>query len=153
MYFFYILWGEQLGNIFKKLVISGIIILIFVFIFYASVPFIFRGPAAPLFVIHNHDVKSHEIVVEVFDQNNKSIINETYSLESESDPSRSRPLSLQFHQEKREYTFKVTVDNQITNTTKLEIPNSHALVDIWLYRKDYESGKIVPISMEIAEMV
>ncbi|AKB76888.1 hypothetical protein MSHOH_0405 [Methanosarcina horonobensis HB-1 = JCM 15518] len=45
------------------------------------------------------------------------------------------------------------MDNQITNAVKLEIPNSHALVDIWLYSKEYESSEAVPISMEIAEMV
>lgn len=111
------------------------------------------GPAASFFVIHNHDVKNHEVTVEVFDQQNKSIINETYILESEGDFSQSRPLNLRFHREKREYTFKVNMDNQITNTVKLEIPHSHALVDIRLYSKDYESGEIVPISMDVEEMV
>lgn len=33
------------------------------------------------------------------------------------------------------------------------IPHSHPLVDIWLYSKNYESGEIVPIFMEIAEVV
>ncbi len=142
-----------MGNTTKKLIILGLIILITVPFFYVSLPFIFRGPAASFFVIHNHDVKKHEVTVEVFDQQNKSIINETFSMASEGDFSQSRPLSLRFHREKREYTFKVTMDNQITNTVKLEIPHSHALVDIRLYSKDYESGKIVPISMDVEEMV
>ncbi|WP_440946799.1 hypothetical protein ACSAZL_00435 [Methanosarcina sp. T3] len=92
------------------------------------------------------------MAVEVFDQQNKSIINETYSLESEGDFSQVRPLSLRFSHEKREYIFKVTMDKQITSTVKIEIPNSHSLVDIWLYGRDYESGEIFPIFMEIAEM-
>jgi hypothetical protein len=142
-----------LGNNSKKLVLSGIIILITVLVLYISLPFMFRGPAAPFFVIHNHDITSHEVAVEVFDQHNKSIINESYSLESEGDFSRARPLSLRFHREKRDYTFKVTMDKQITNAVKMEIPHSHTLVDIWLYSKDYESGEIVPIFMEIAEVV
>lgn len=29
----------------------------------------------------------------------------------------------------------------------------YTLVDIWLYSKNYESGEIVPIFMEIAEVV
>ncbi|AKB38420.1 hypothetical protein MSSAC_3830 [Methanosarcina siciliae C2J] len=142
-----------MGNNTKKLVISGITILVFVLVLYLFLPFIFMGSAAPFFVIHNHDVKGHEVAVEVFDQQNRSIINETYSLESEGDFSQDRPFSLRFHREKREYTFKVTMDKQITSTVKMEIPHSHTLVDIWLYSKDYESGEIVPIFMEIAEMV
>jgi len=142
-----------LGNNTKKLVISGITILIFILVLYLFLHFIFMGSAAPFFVIHNHDVKGHEVTVEVFDQQNKSIINETYSLEPKGDFSQARPLSLQFHREKREYTFKVTMDKQITSTVKMEIQHSHALVDIWLYSKDYESGEIIPIFMEIAEMV
>ncbi|KKG08373.1 hypothetical protein EO92_07085 [Methanosarcina sp. 2.H.A.1B.4] len=142
-----------MGNTAKKLVILCIVILITVLIFYISIPFVFMGAAAPFFVIHNHDITSHEVMVEVFDQQNKSIVNETYRLEPESDLSRARPLSLQFHREKREYTFKVTMDKQITNTVKMEIPHSHTLVDIRLYSKNYESGEIVPIFMEIAEVV
>lgn len=111
------------------------------------------GPAAPLFVIHNHDVKIHEVVVEVFDQHNKSIINETYSLEPEGDFSQARPLSLQFQREKREYTFKVTMDKQVASVVKMEIPHSQTLVNIRLYSKDYESGEIVPISMKTAAVV
>ncbi|HII01870.1 TPA: hypothetical protein HA351_09580 [Methanosarcinaceae archaeon] len=142
-----------MGNNTKKLVILGIILLITILVLYISLPFIFMGPAAPFFVIHNHDVKSHEVVVEVFDQHNKSIIYETYSLEPEGDFSQARPLSLQFQREKRMYTFKVTMDKQITSAVRMEIPHSHSLVDIRLYSKDYESGEIVPISMEIAEVV
>ncbi|MDY9926836.1 hypothetical protein [Methanosarcina sp.] len=142
-----------MGNNSKKPVLSGIIILITILVLYISLPFMFRGPAAPLFIIHNHDVNGHEVAVEVFDQHNKSIINESYSLESEGDFSQARPLSLRFHREKRDYTFKVTMDKQITNAVKMEIPHSHTLVDIWLYGKDYKSGEIVPIFMEIAEVV
>ncbi|MFY1112033.1 MAG: hypothetical protein AB3K77_10185 [Methanosarcinaceae archaeon] len=142
-----------MGTNTKKRVISGIIILIAALFLYISLPFIFMGPTAPFFVIHNHDVKSHEVIVEVFDQNNKSIINETYRLEPEDDFSQARPLSLQFQREKREYTFKVTMDKKITSAVKMGIPHSHTLVNIRLYSKDYESGEIVPISMEIAEVV
>ncbi len=142
-----------MGTNTKKLVISGIIILIAALFLYISLPFIFMGPAAPFFVIHNHDVKSHEVIVEVFDQDNKSIINETYHLEPEDDFSQARPLSLQFQREKREYMFKVTMDKQVASVVKMEIPHSHTLVNIRLYSKDYESGEIVPISMKTAAIV
>lgn len=142
-----------MANNAKKLVISGIIILIAALFLYIFLPFIFMGPAAPFFVIHNHDAKSHEVVVEVFDQDNKSIINETYHLEPEDDFSQARPLSLQFQREKREYMFKVTMDKQVASVVKMEIPHSHTLVNIRLYSKDYESGEIVPISMKTAAIV
>ncbi|WP_082093114.1 hypothetical protein [Methanosarcina siciliae] len=142
-----------------KLVILFMLLTIALF-FYVSLPFMFRGPAAPLFVIHNHDIKGHEVAVEVFDQQNKSIINETCSLEPKSDMSRSRPFSLRFHREKREYTFKVIMDNQITSTAKMEFPNSHAFADIRLYSKDYgdtysdyESPETIPILIEFNEMM
>lgn len=124
------------------------------------IPFIFTGSTAPFLVIHNHDIKGHETAIEVFDQHNKSVINETYRLEPKSDLLQPRPLSLKLSWEKREYTFKVTMDKKITNKIKVEIPNRRTLVDIRLYYKsygdiphvDYESPEIIPISIETNEM-
>jgi len=48
--------------------------------------------------------------------------------------------------------LKVTMDKQITKKVTMEIPHSYSLVDIRLYSKDYESGEIVPISMD-AELI
>lgn len=121
----------------NKPVTIGFLLITALFI-YVSLFFILKEPAspyflAPFFVIHNHDVNSHEVTVEVLDQHNESIINETYSLEPGSDVSRSRPLSLWLQQEKREYTFKVTMDAQITNKANLEILDSHTSASIRLY--------------------
>jgi hypothetical protein len=123
------------------------------------VPFIFTGSTAPFFVIHNDDIKSHEAVVEVFDQNNKSVINETYSLEPKSDFSQSRPLNVKLSWEKKEYIFKVTMDKKIINMTKVEIPNRRTSVYIRLYYKnyedsphlDYESPDRIPIFIQTVE--
>lgn len=84
------------------------------------IPFIFTGSTAPFFVIHNHDIKGHETTIEVFDQHNKSVINETYSLEPKSDLLQPRPLSLKLSWEKREYTFKVTMDKKLQIRLKLK---------------------------------
>ncbi len=135
-------------------------LLIIVLFFYFSLPFMFRGSAESFFVIHNHDIKDHEVAIEVFDQHNKSIINETYILDPQSDVSRPGPFSLR-SRDKREYIFKVTMDDQITSTAKLDFPNSHAFADIRLYYRDYgdirnenrESPKIVPILIEFNEMM
>lgn len=85
------------------------------------------------------------MTVEVFDKNNKLIMNETYSLEPKGSASLSRPFSLRFYQEKREYTFKVSMDKQITKTVKTEIPDMYTFVYINLYYQDYESPEIIPI--------
>lgn len=106
-----------------------------------------NGSPAPFFGIHNHDVKSHEVTIQVTDQHNKSIINETYTLEPKSDLVRSRPLSLKFSREKKEYMFKVIIDKQIENTVKIEIPHQFSTVFIRLYYEDPQSGEIIPLSV------
>lgn len=135
------------------------LLIITVLIIYISLPtiisYIFEGPTVSFFIIHNHDVKSHEVTVEVFDQSNKLIINETYILGSKNDVkndvSRSRPLSTRLPW-RDEYTFKVTLDKQITNTTRVEVSDRRTSVDIHLYSEaegsisqEPETHEIVPI--------
>jgi len=138
------------SNIRNKFIIIGFLLIISLFI-YASFNFIFKGPTAPFFIVNNHDVKGHEVTVEVSDQNKKSIMNETYSLEPKGDMSQARPFSLRFYQEKKEYIFKVTVDKQITKTVKTEIPDRYTFVYINLYYNDYESPEIIPIFIVTTE--
>lgn len=109
------------------------------------------GSPTPIFEIYNHDIKSHEVIVEVFDPDNKSIINETYILESEGDLSQPRPFSLWLPQAKGKYMFKVTIDKQITNAVKIEIQNQYSGAAISLYSKNYESGEKIPILIETME--
>ena len=91
------------------------------------------GSPTPIFEIYNHDIKSHEVIVEVFDPDNKSIINETYILESEGDLSQPCPFSLWLPQAKGKYMFKVTIDKQITNAVKIEIQNQYSGLSAVLY--------------------
>jgi hypothetical protein len=155
-FFTSLFWGEQLGNAAKKLVISGIIILITILLLSISIHFMFRGPAAPFFVIHNHDIISHEVTVEVFDHNSKQIINEIYNLEPHRDFTKRRPLSVRLNREK-EYTFKVIMDKQITNISTMEIPGRKTSVNIRLYTKFGETvpynpdREAIPILVEIVE--
>lgn len=120
---------------------------------YAAIPFIFMGLPTPIFQIFNDDVKSHEVTVEVLNQDNKSVINKTYILESEADFLEERPLCLCFPQEKREFVFKVTIDKQNTNTSNILIPNPYAGATIRLYSKNYESGENIPVLIETAEQM
>lgn len=111
------------------------------------------GSPTPIFIIFNDDIKSHEVTVEVFNPDSESIINRTYNLEPGSDFLEDRPLSLWFPQAKGEYMCKVTMDKQITNTVKIEIPNQYTGVNIRLYSKNYESGEIIPVSIETVAQV
>lgn len=139
--------SSKVGN---KFLIIGSLIVIVSFL-YISLPFIFMGSPTPIFQIFNDDIKSHEVTVEVFNSDNESIINKTYNLEPGSDFLEDRPLSLWLPQAKGEYMFKVTMDKQITNTVKIEIPNKYTGVSIRLYSKNYESGENILILIETAE--
>jgi hypothetical protein len=113
-----------------------------------ALPFILMGPPTPIFVIYNHDVKSHEVTIEILDPDNKSIINETYIIESEGDLSQSRPLGLWLPQAKGEYMFKVTMDKKIINAVKIEIQGQYSGAAIRLYSKNFKSGEKIPILIE-----
>ena len=115
-------------------------------------PFIFSGPASPFFVVHNHDVNDHTVVIDVLDSRNISIITESYELGPKSDISRKRPLRLRLPLSKGEFTFKVTVDNKTMGTYSAELPNPHTMLNIRLYYEDY-TGNVNPISMEVAAVV
>jgi len=128
----------------NKFIIVTVLFIITLF-FYIFFLFIINGPPAHFLSIHNHDVKSHEVEIQVTDQHNKLIINETYTLEPKSDLVRSRPLSLKFSREKKEYMFKVIIDKQIENTVKIEIPHQFSTVVIRLYYEDPQSGEIIPL--------
>lgn len=138
------------GKFRNKLLIIGLLLIAALFL-YITAPFIFKGSTTPIFEIYNHDVKNHEVTVEIFDLNNKSIMRQTYILESESDLSQPRPLSLWLPQSKGDYLFKVTMDKRITNTVKINIPNRYTGVTIGLYSKNYESGENIPILIEKTE--
>jgi len=95
---------ELANKIRKKFIIILSLLTIVLFICVSlpiTIPFIFTGSTASFFIVHNHGVKSHDVTVEVFDQHDKSIINETHHLEPKSDLSQFRPLSLKFSREKR----------------------------------------------------
>ncbi|MBN2487859.1 MAG: hypothetical protein JXA98_02390 [Methanosarcinaceae archaeon] len=134
----------------KIIVAAGVFVFILISC-YAAIPLIFMGPPVPLFTVHNHDTTGHEVVVEVFDSNNESIIKETYVLDPKDDISRSRPVGLKLPWSGGGYTFKVTMDGKVTETSRMEIPDVYTMVNIRLYSKDYVSGETVLIYMVSVE--
>lgn len=113
--------------------------------------FTFIKSPAPIFQIFNDDVKSHEVTVEIFNQDNEIVINKIYNLDPDADFLEKRPLSLRLPQSKGEYILKITMDKEITNTTRIEIPDQYTGITIRLYSKNYETGENIPILIEINE--
>lgn len=103
----------------KILAGAGIVVLLVVG-FYFIFPFYLVGPPLPILSLKNRDVINHEIVIEIFDQNNKSIFKETYELDPKEEIGYPRPFLLKFRWLK-ECTLKVTVDNNTTEMCKTDV--------------------------------
>ncbi|WP_052286213.1 hypothetical protein [Methanococcoides burtonii] len=111
-------------------------------------PFIVSGPASHFFVVQNHDVNDHSVVIDVLGSRNISIITETYELGPKSNIFRKRPLGLKLPLSKGEFVFNVNVDNKTMRTYNVEVPHPHTMVSIGLYYEDY-TGNVTPITVEV----
>jgi hypothetical protein len=103
----------------KILIGVGIVVLLVVG-FYIIFPFYLVGPPLPLLSLKNGDAINHEVVIEIFDQNNKSIFKETYELDPKEEIGYPRPFLLKFRWLK-ECTLKVTVDDNTTKMYKTDV--------------------------------
>lgn len=122
-------------------ILIGVVIttLVAMISFYIYFPILLAGPIGPLqFDLHNNDTNEHNITVEVFDYKNKSIFKETYELGSKEGA--STPV---ITKRRGEYVFNVTVDDEITRTSKTYVGyGQDGLVRINVYIKDPISGEI-----------
>ncbi|MEA1999240.1 MAG: hypothetical protein U9N61_07960 [Euryarchaeota archaeon] len=122
-------------------ILIGVVIttLVAIISFYIYFPILLAGPIGPLqFDLHNNDTNEHNITVEVFDYKNKSIFKETYELGSKEEA--STPV---ITKRRGEYVFNVTVDDEITRTSKTYVGyGQDGLVRINVYIKDPISGEI-----------
>ncbi|MEA1895699.1 MAG: hypothetical protein U9N36_11000 [Euryarchaeota archaeon] len=108
--------------------------------FYIYFPILLAGPIEPLHfhVGTNDNVNRHNITIEIFNYNNKSIFKETYNL----DPKEGID-SPGITKRRGKYTIKVTVDDEITRTSKAYVEYcGESFVDIGV--------GIDPISGEIS---
>jgi len=124
---------------YKKLIGVVIATLVVMIGFYIYFPILTVGPIGHLqFDLHNNDINEHNITVEVFDSKNKSIFKETYELDS-----KERESTPGITKRRGEYMFKVTVDNEITRTSKTWVDYGlDGLVGISVSTKDPISGEI-----------
>jgi hypothetical protein len=97
------------------------------------------------FSLYNYDdVNKHNIKIEIFDLNNKSIFNEIYNLGPNEEIS-----SPEITKKKGEYTFNVILDDKITKTFKVKVDYGQGNALIELYKNDSISGKKVPIVVHL----
>ena len=130
----------------KILISVAIASLIGLICFYIYFPIYLIGPIIPLqFNLHNYDdVTEHNIKLEIFDLNNKSIFKEIYDIGPNEEIS-----SPEITKKKGEYTYNIILDNKIKQTFKVTVDYGRGDVLIDLYRKDSISGKKVPIVVKI----
>ncbi len=113
----------------RKNILFTLVILIILVLIYVSLPFLFMGPAAPLFTVNNHDERGHNVHVEVFDQTGTRIAMEEEYLQWAEDITYPRTL-WQWLPISQEYTFEVSIDGKTETTHSVAIGGPHEMVDI-----------------------
>ncbi len=105
---------------------------------YYLLTFLLVGPADDnFFELKNHDVRTHEVSVEILNSHNESIFKESYKLLPDESVSRIKPFNLKNSFEQKKYTFKVVLDNGVAEEkTSISLHRwSTATIDIyWDYK-------------------
>ncbi|RLG39307.1 MAG: hypothetical protein DRN91_00020 [Candidatus Alkanophagales archaeon] len=125
----------------KVLVVIGIVALISILGFYIFLESLSPGGVLgyiePLrFSLSNKDGITHEVTVEIFDLDNKTIFNKSYTLRA-----RERIQSPEITEEKGGYMYKVVVDNSTTEWHNAYVGGGNCGVMITIY-----SGKQMDIT-------
>lgn len=118
----------------KKILIgTGVAIIVVVISFYVILPYLFVGPATPLFSIYNYDQNaSHQVFVKIFNPDNEPIFKEMYDLAPGESIDCPKPVYLKILWPKGEYRFEITLDNEINKTYKTRIyPYLTVIIDLY----------------------
>jgi len=112
----------------KKIIVILFVILLGFYLLSLYIPLIIVGPPGPLFYISNEDTISHDVRVEIFDENNVSVFNNTYLLDANNSTRFEREVSWNFPFPSKlvtwddgMYTFNFTVDNNVANEITSDI--------------------------------
>ena len=137
------------------LIIIIIVIVLFLYIFFLVFPLALVGPPCSLYYIDNDDDKTHNITVEIFDEDHVSVFKHNYILSSNE--------SINFKREIRwylpfpstfitwndgVYTFNFTVDKNVSHQITRDI-NQYESICVDLYSEDHQSSEIIPIRIRI----
>lgn len=137
------------------LIIITLSIILFLYLFYLVFPLILVGPPCSLYYIYNNDNKTHNITVEIFNENHISIFEHSYQLGSNESVSYKREIRWHFPfpsmfitWDDGLYTFNFTVDKNVSNQITRDI-NQYESISVDLYEKNYQSSDIIPIRIRI----
>ena len=124
----------------SKILIGAVIMFVCVyFCFYALFPILLAGKPLPLFSIENEDTKEHEVVIEILDSSNKTVLREVYRLKPGEMVSYERgfgwyPKVTWYFITWSEgvYTFKITLDGKTTKTHVTRVyPHKETVISLY----------------------
>lgn len=113
----------------KRTVSIVVIIVIMISLMKICLPFLFMGPALPLFEVNNIDEQGHDVHIEVLDQNNITIATEEGYIGWAEGMSHPRTL-LQWLPVSHEYTIKISIDGKTETVHNITIDDPHTTVNI-----------------------
>jgi ABC-type dipeptide/oligopeptide/nickel transport system permease component len=133
----------------KKIIVILFIILLGLYILSVYIPLLSPTIAVPLFYIENEDGVSHDVRVEIFDENNVSVFNNTYLLGANNSTRFEKEVSWNFPFPSKivtwydgKYTFNFTVDNNSSNEITRDI-NQYMSVTAIIKPSSNEDDEIV----------
>jgi hypothetical protein len=134
----------------KRIVIVLCVLFLGIYLFFLVFPLLLVGSPTSVYFVGNEDDNTHNLTVEIFDEQNVSVLKETYVLDANE--------SIFYNREVRWYfpfpssfvtwsdglfTFSFTVDNSVTNQITREI-NQYVTVAV-----DIEPSENDTISIDI----
>lgn len=143
----------------RKKMIIGIIVLIAALLIIKEVvayyPYFMMGAPLGVFMISNRDSTNHSVNVQVFDSNDKLLVNQTYEL-GHSQPGQWVPEQFIQYPEngwksvhdkdrlfpKGKYTFIITLDNNVAQTFQEEL-DTWIVANIVIDNGDISVGAVV----------
>jgi ABC-type cobalt transport system substrate-binding protein len=130
----------------KRIVIgAGVALIVVVIGLYVILPYLFVGPATPLFSIYNDDQNaSHQVFVKIVNPDNDPIFKELYELAPGENVDCPKPVYLKILRPKGEYRFEITLDTEITTSYETTI-YPHLTVVIELYHRGDPTEGVQPV--------
>ncbi|SFM59347.1 hypothetical protein [Methanolobus profundi] len=131
----------------RKVLIAALLAIVLLssaFLIYISP--LYSGQIAPLYSVHNSDANEHTVTVEVLNSHNKSIIEETYTLNYTEYAREERPFLSTMPLSSNKFTFNVTLDGENMGSYPIEVELQNTMGVVALY-DDYPTGNVTPVSV------
>lgn len=132
----------------KFLLITIIAIILIVYFFFLFLPLILVGSPTALFYIQNEDSFSHNVSVEIFNEQNVSVFNKSYLLDDNESVHYDREIRWYFPFPSSfvtwsdgEYVFHFTVDGNSTNQITRDI-NQYESISVKIEPSENQSESV-----------